>query len=65
MIKGLVNRQMPLVESVRRIKDHIRELGKTYDEDINKQRTKVTRLLDKVAFSNSKQLVTWHALGNL
>lgn len=37
VIKGLVNRQMPLAESVRRIKDHIREIGKAYDEDINKQ----------------------------
>lgn len=56
---------MPLAESVRRIKDHIKEIGKTYDEDINKQRTKVPRLLDKAAISNIKQHVTWHAFGKL
>ncbi len=37
LIKGLVNREIPLAESVRRIKDHIKEIRKAYDEDINKQ----------------------------
>lgn len=37
---------MPLAESVRHIKDHIKELGKAYYEDINKQQTKVPPLLD-------------------
>lgn len=46
MIKGLINQQMPLAESVRRIKDHIKEIGKAYYEDINKQQTKVPPLLD-------------------
>lgn len=63
VIKSLVNRQMPLAESVRRIKDHIKQIGIQYDEEINKQRAKVPRLLDKVAFSEIKRLITLHALG--
>ena len=63
VIKSLVDRQMPLAESVRRIKDHIKQIGVQYDEEINKQRAKVPRLLDKVAFSEIKRLITWHALG--
>ena len=54
---------MPLAESVRRIKDHIKQIGIQYDEEINKKRAKVPRLLDKVAFSEIKRLITWHALG--
>ena len=63
VIKSLVNRQMPLAESVGRIKDHFKQIGIQYDEEINKQRAKVPRLLDKVAFSEIKRLITWHALG--
>lgn len=37
---GEVNQQMPLAESVRQIKEHIREIGVIYDADINKQRIK-------------------------
>ena len=54
---------MPLAESVRRNKDHIKQIGIHYDEEINKQRAKVPRLLDKVAFSEIKRLITSHALG--
>ena len=46
---------MPLAESVRRIKDHIKQIG---DEEINKQRAKVPRLLDKVAFLEIRRLIT-------
>ena len=63
VIKSLVNRQMPPAESVHRIKDHIKQIGIQYDEEINKQRAKVPRLLDKVAISEIKRLITWHALG--
>ncbi len=54
---------MPLAEFVRRIKDHIKQIDIQYDEEINKQRAKIPRLLDKVAFSEIKTLITWHALG--
>ena len=62
VIKSLVNRQMPQAESVRNIKDHIKQIDIQYDEEINKQRAKVPRQLDKVAFSEIKRLITWHAL---
>ena len=58
MIKSLVNWQMSLAESVSHIKYHLKEIRKAYNKDINKQQTKVLRLLDKVAFSNLKQLMT-------
>ncbi len=54
---------MPLAESVRRIKNHIKQIGIQYDEEINKQRAKVPRPLDKVAFLEIERLITWHALG--
>ncbi len=63
VIKSLVNCQMPMAESVRRIKDHIKQIGIQYDEEINKQRAKVPHLLDNVAFSEIKRLIIWHALG--
>ncbi len=63
VIKSLVKHQIPLVESVRQIKDHIKQIDIQYDKEINKQRAKVPRLLDKVAFSEIKRLITWYALG--
>ena len=63
IIKSLVNCQMPLAESVRRIKNQIKQIGIKYDEEINKQLAKVLRLLDKIAFSEIKSLIIWHALG--
>lgn len=65
VIKNLVNQQMPLAESVRQIKEHIREIGVMYDADINKQRTKAQRLLDRRAFAKIKHLVTWHSVDKL
>lgn len=56
---------MPLAESVRQIKEHIREIGVMYDANINKQRTKAPRLLDRRAFAKIKHLVTWHSVGKL
>ena len=49
---------MPLAESVRRIKEHIQEIGIVHDADINKQRTKASRLLDRKAFAKLKHLLT-------
>ncbi len=54
---------MPLAGSVHRIKYQIKQIGIQYDEEINKQRAKVPRLLDKVAFSEIKRLITWHTFG--
>ena len=65
VLKSLVNRQMPLAESVRRTKKHIQEIGVVYDADINKQRTKAPCLLDKKAFARLKHLLTWYSLGKL
>ena len=65
VIKSLVNRQMPLADSMRRIKEHIQEIGVVYDTDINKQRTKASRLLDRRAFAKIKHLLTWYSLGKL
>lgn len=65
VIKNLVNRQMPLAESVRRIKEHTQEIRVVYDADINKQRTKVPRSLDRRAFARIKNLLTWYSLGKL
>ena len=65
VIKSLVNQQMPLAESVRRIKEHIQEIGVVYDTDINKQRTKAPRLLDRRAFTKIKHLLTWYSPGKL
>lgn len=53
------------MESVRRIKEHIQEIGVLYDADINKQCTKASRLLDKKAFAKLKHLLTWYSLGKL
>ena len=36
VIKSLINQKMPLVESVRQIKEQIQEIGVVYDADINK-----------------------------
>ena len=52
---------MPLAESVRRISDHIKQIGIQYGEEINKQRAKVPCLLERGVFSEIKRLVTWHA----
>ncbi len=49
---------MPLAEFVRRIKDYIKQIDIEYDGEINKQCAKVPRLLDKVAFSEIKTLIT-------
>lgn len=56
---------MLLAKSVHHIKDHIKEMRKVYDKNIDKQQTKVPLLFNKVVFSNFKQLVTWHVLGKL
>lgn len=56
---------MPLAESVRRIKEHTQEIRVVYDADINKQRTKVPRLLDRRAFAKIKHLLTWYSLSKL
>lgn len=58
MIKSLVHCQIPLVESIRQIKDYIKQSDIRYDKEINKQRVKVSRLLDKVAFLKIKRLIT-------
>ena len=56
---------MPLAKSVRRIKQHIQEIRVVYDADINKQRIKISRLLDNRVFAKIKHLLTWHSLGKL
>ncbi len=65
VIKSLVNRQIPLAEFVRQIRDYIKDIGVMYDEEINKQRAKAPCLLDRMAFSKIKQLLTWHSLGKV
>ncbi len=65
VIKSLVNRQMPIAEFVRQIKEHIQEIRVVYDADINKQRTKAPRLLVNRAFAKIKYLLTWLPLGKL
>lgn len=56
---------MPPVESVRRIREHTQEIRVVYDANINKQRTRVPRLLDRRAFAKIKHLLTWYSLGKL
>lgn len=63
VIKRFENRHISLADSVRRLKDHIQEIGGNYDADINRQRKKAPVLLDPVAFSKIKRLLTWYSLG--
>lgn len=56
---------MLLANLICHIKDYIREIEIAYDKTINKQKIKLLRLFDKIAFCSLKQLVTWHVLGNL
>ena len=53
---------MILAESVRQIRDYIKNMGVIYNEKINKQRAKAPRLLYRMAFSKIKQLLNWHSL---
>ncbi len=62
VIKILVNRQMLLAESVRQIRDYIKNMGVMYDEKINTQHAKAPRLLYRMTFSKIKQLLNWNAL---
>lgn len=48
---------MPLAESVRRIRDHIKQIGVQYDEEINKQYANIPRLLDRGSFSEIRDLL--------
>lgn len=63
VLKSFVNRHISPADSVRRLKNHIQEIGRNYDLDINRQRKKAPVLLDPVAFSKIKRLLTWYSLG--
>ncbi len=65
VIKRFVNRYISLADSVRRLKDHIKEIGENYDADINRQSKKRPVLLDSVAFSKIKGVLVWYSLGEL
>ena len=65
VIKSLINREMPLAESVYRIKEQIQEIEIVYDVDINKQCIKAPCLLDRKVFAKLKHLLTWYSLGKL
>lgn len=56
---------MPLVKSVRYIKEHIQEIRIEYNANINKKRTKAPYLLNKKDFAKLKHLLTWYSLGKL
>ncbi len=56
---------MSFAESVGRIKKHIQENRLVYKPNINKQRTKASRLLDNREFAKIKHLFTWHFFGKL
>ncbi len=65
VIKRFVNQHISLADSLRHLKNHIQEIGENYDADINKQRKKGPVLLDSVAFSKIKRLLTWYFLSKL
>ena len=50
MVKELVNRQTTLPNAVDRIKSWLQQMGSEYDAEINEERTRSLRLLDKYAF---------------
>lgn len=63
VIKPLINRQMSLADSVRRIRDYIQQIGTQYDQDINRDQKGIPRLLDSHAFADIKFLLTHFCLG--
>ena len=56
---------MSFAESVVRIKEHIQENRLVYKPNINKQRTKASRLLDNRTFAKIKHFFIWHFLDKL
>ncbi len=65
VIQRFVNRYISYADSVRCLKDHIKEIGENYNADINRQHKKGPVFLDSVAFSKIKRLLTWYSLGEL
>ncbi len=63
VIKPLVNRQMSLADSVHRIRDYVQQIGTQYDQDINRDRKNIPRLLDIHTFAEIKALLTHYCLG--
>lgn len=63
VIKPLVNRQMSLADSVRRIRDYLQHIDTQYDQDVKHDRKNIPRLLDIHAFAEIKAFLTHYCLG--
>ncbi|MCJ1360007.1 MAG: hypothetical protein MMC33_010010, partial [Icmadophila ericetorum] len=62
VIKSSLNSQLALSESVRRLRDHITDVGLEHDRITNKEKNSAPRLLDPIAFSVLKNRITHYAL---
>lgn len=63
VLKSFVNRHISLADSIHCLKDHIEEIKRNDDVNINRLRKKAPVCLDPVAFSRIKRLLTWYSLG--
>ena len=52
---------MLLAESMRNIRDYIKDIRVMYNEEINKRPAKVFSILDRTTFSKIKQLLNLYA----
>lgn len=53
---------MSLADSIRRIRDYIQKIRTQYDQDINRHRKNIPRLLDIHAFAEIKALLTRYSI---
>lgn len=50
VVKAVVHQQLPLPDAVRQLRDQIKMLAENINEEINKQRRVLPRMMDKTAF---------------
>ncbi len=65
VVKAVVHRQLSLPDAVRQLRNHVKQLAENINEEINRQRKSLPRLMDKKAFQILGPQITHQALALL